>query len=144
MEIRKAEIWDCLFVFSMYGKMREEVFGLTEMAEEATFLELIRCVYDSDAVLIVAEESSVIIGFMLGKVQPDNTTDTEIGFADAIYVEKVHRAKGVMEALIQGFNDGFKAIGIKEVQFMALPKTDKFWGKLGYEKKSTIYKKEVV
>lgn len=143
MNVRKATIQDLIPVLNMQVSLREEVFGLKEYNENAIFLNLVGHLFNENSVLIVAEEGCLVTSFMLGWIQQDSTSEQEVGYAESIYIRKEDRAQGIMEALIQGFNDEFKIKGIKEVNFMAVPKTAKFWEKLGFETKATIFKKEV-
>ncbi len=152
MTYREANIWDALFITKLWVLMRNEIAVFTEQRAdtsditEAFYLRLLVRIKQNNSFVLVAQEGTGIIGFIMGEVNhAEYSTQKIMGFCDAIYIEKEFRNKGIADQLIKQAIGKGKELGVTESEFVTVydPVIIKAWERKGFKPVQVVYRKEV-
>jgi GNAT superfamily N-acetyltransferase len=134
--VRSAEPQDALAMLAL-----AQTFATSFAVEPDAFQHAFAAVLiDEHAHLLVAEQDSQIIGYLLGFVHVTFYANGSVAWVEEITVSAPYRRYGVGRLLMQDFERWAAERGAKLVA-LATRRAARFYQALGYEESATYYRK---
>ncbi len=93
---------------------------------------------DDKALLLVAEMSGRVVGYLLGwrAVRPPIYAEQDFGFIAELDVQRDYRRQGIGQSLFHAARDHFRNMGIRRLEATVTVRNEastSFWKKMGFE-----------
>ncbi|HEV3167435.1 MAG TPA: GNAT family N-acetyltransferase [Isosphaeraceae bacterium] len=136
VRIRRANLTDSDRVFELVKE-----FATSFQPELDSFRRSFsQIILKDDALLIVAQDSGKLLGYLLGFDHPTLFANGSIAWAEEVAVEADRRRQGIGRQLMREFEEWARSRGSRLVALATRRATD-FYLSLGYEESATYFRK---
>ncbi len=134
--IRKAKIEDLEQLYPLV----EEFVSSFMVDRDSLKNSLLSLVGDSDALLLVVEKESELVGYCLGFLHLTFYANGKVAWLEEIMIKSDYHRHGIGKALMEKFEIWAKDSGAL-LSALATRRASSFYDALGYEESATYYRK---